>query len=621
MGVNEEGTLERLTEYLDLMSRSIEGHAGHVVDIAGDAILAEFSSVVAATTCAVEMQQLLKSRNEDLPPDRRLEFRIGIEMADIIAHGNSVYGNGVNIAARIQSLAEPGGICVSDAVRRAIANRLPVAFAALGEMRVKNIAEPVKVFRVLEQSEQDAPDKSSTVDSSPANRGTPIFTARRLAGVATVIALGGLLAVWQLYDRDTAPSSTPAPASTDGKQAGAATPTPAEKPSIAVLPFTNLSEDKEQEYFSDGISEDIIIDLSRVSNLRVIARNSSFSYKGQSVEPKDVGRELGVRYVLTGSVRRSGDRVRITAQLVDTGDSHQLWADKFDRKLQDIFALQDEITGRIVSALVVQLSSREQADLALKATQNVEAYDLFLKGQRLARQSSKENLEAAQTLYRQAIKLDPRFGRAYGALAMTLTRSMSWGYSERSQSALDQALELAKQAVSLDSSSPQTYWVLAYVHLHRGEGELALAAAQRSVELAPNYADGYALLALINNHAGRGREAIRLINRAMALNPLYTWEYPSNLGRGYYNVGEYAKAIVWFEKALTRNEFIGIPRIFMISCYVRLNRLDDASWEAEQLKVHNPQITLSQVRHQGLLWDSRALDRLLADLEQAGIAP
>ena len=393
-----------------------------------------------------------------------------------------------------------------------------------------------------------------------------------------------------------------------------------DKPSIAVLPFVNMSGDKEQEYFSDGISEDIIIDMSRVSNLQVIARNSSFYYKEQSVKIEVVGRELGVQYVLAGSVRKSGDRVRVTAQLVDTTNARQLWADKFDRKLEDIFALQDEITGKIVSALVIQLSAREKAELALKSTRNIAAYDLFLRGRRFDRLGTKEGLEMAQALYREAIQLEPHFGRAYGALARTLTRAMIWGFTKRSAQGLDQALELAQQAVSLNSISPQTHWVLGYVHLHRYEGEPALAATQHSIDLAPNYADGYALLALINNHAGRGQEAIRLINRAMALNPHYTWEYANILGRGYYNLADYHKAVEMFLDALARNELVGIPRLFLISSYVRLGRLDDARWEVAQLQTHNPQMTLSQIRRQAFIWDKEDFDRLLSDLEKVGVA-
>jgi len=617
MGANEEDTLGRLTAYRTDMAAGIEQHGGRVVDTAGDSLLAEFSSVVEATRCALELQDMLKARNSDVPPDRRLEFRMGIEMADVLTHEDGVYGDGVNVAARLQALAEPGGVCVSDAVRRAVANRLPLSFESLGEHSVKNIAEPIRAFRVLRQDEA-AP--TLTTARVPAKRLNQLAIIGIVAGAAALIALS---TVWVFSHKEN-PQSGKAATKQAAQVTSPAPPVataPSDKPSIAVLPFVNLSGDKEQEYFSDGISEDIIIDLSRVSNLQVIARNSSFYYKGKSVKTEDVGRELGVEYVLSGSVRKAGDRVRVTAQLVNSKDAHQLWADKFDRKLEDIFAVQDEITQKIVAALVVQLSSREKANLAIKATQNVKAYDMFLKGRQAYGTGTKEGLETAAALYRDAIALDPRFGRAYGALAVTMTRAMVRGFTEHSAQKLDQALELAQQAVSLNSNLPETYWALGYVHRHRSEGESALAAAQRSIEIAPNYADGYALLASIQNQNDNGKEAIRLINRAMALNPRYTWEYPNVLGRGYYSLAEYGKAVEAFRDALARNEIVSVPRVFLISSYVRLGRIDDARWEVTQLQTFNPQVTISQFKRQAYFWDKKALDRFLADLKTAGMAP
>lgn len=614
MGTNEEATVKLLTDYRAAMMGRIHQHAGQVVDTAGDSLLAEFSSVVAATDCALELQQMLESRNAELPPDERLEFRMGIELADVLHEGDAVYGDGVNVAARIQALAHPGGVCVSDAVRRAVNKRLPVSFESLGEQAVKNIAEPIKVFRVVPQAEWSP----SHIDSGTVKRKMPF-----VAVGAILMALAGLVAVWMLTQQDDIK-----PTQIAADQTAKATDTPAngpaiaaDKPSIAVLPFVNMSGDQEQEYFSDGISADIIIDLSRVSNLKVIARNSSFYYKGRSTKTEDIGRDLGVRYVLTGSVRKAGERVRISAELIDSTDAHQLWADKFDRRLEDIFELQDEITQKIVSALVVELSAREKADLALKATRNVAAYDLFLRGLQQDGIGTEYELESAQAFYREAIQLDPRFGRAYGALAVTITRSMVWGFTERSPQVLNQALELAQQAVRLNSSSPQTYWALGYVYMQRQEGEPALTAAKRSIELAPNYADGYGLLALINNRLGRGQEAIHLITRGMALNPRYTWEYPYVLGFGYYNLEEYEKAAKLFLDALARNEYVGFPRVFLISSYVRLDRIGDAQWEVTQLQTNNPNMTVSHLRRQKSIWDRIAHERFLADLEKAGVAP
>ena len=616
MGADEEATVKLLTRCRQVMDSCITAHAGRVVDTAGDSLLAEFPSVVDATKCAVEMQRQLKSCNSGLTADRRLEFRMGIELADVLYQGEELYGDGVNVAARIQSLAEPGGICVSEAVRRAVSNRLPVTFVPMGTHKVKNISEPVKIYRVVTNG--SAADKSA----DPAvKRKTNFAIVGLIAAIALAVVLAGLLAVWvrsqqNALEANKVPEEHVVKTSSPAQQG---TTTAADKPSIAVLPFVNMSGDKEQEYFSDGISADIIIDLSRVSNLQVIARNSSFYYKDRSVKTEDVGRELGVHYVLTGSVRRSGDRVRITTELVDSKNARQLWADKYDRKLEDIFTLQDEITGKIVAALLVQLSAREKKDLALRSTRNVAAYQAFLKGQRFDREGTRNELEFAQNNYREAITLDPHFGRAYGALAVTITRAIVWGFSGRESEQLDQALELAKQAVSLNENLPQTHWALGYVYLQRHEPELALAATQRSIELAPNYADGYGLLALINNRLGRGEEALRLINRGMALNPRYTWDYPYNLGRAYYNLSDYDKAAVAFLDALARNQYTGFPRAHLISTYVRLDRIEDARWEAVQLQANNPDITQSHLRKQAPFFNAQALEQFLADLQKAGV--
>ncbi len=594
---------ERITDTFHRLSSTIRQYGGVVHEIRGDALLAEFFRVSDAVSATLKFQQANIEHNAQFSDNIVPTIRIGISLGEVVIADKTITGPGVVLAQRLEQLAEPGGVCIQSAVYEALPQRLPYDCRPMGEQHLKGFDEPVRAYAVTVKTDAEIP--------SPESRASPSYHRWIVVALLTIILLISGVFVWmQSWKRVIEPASITQMAHPLR-----------DRPSIAVLPFVNMSGDKEQEYFSDGISEDIIIDLSRVSNLEVIARNSSFYYKGRSVKTEDVGRELGVQYVLAGSVRKSGDRVRVTAQLVDSTDARQLWADKFDRKLEDIFALQDEITAKIVSALVVQLSAREKAELALKATRNVAAYDLFLRGRQLDRLGTKEGMELAQGHYREAIQFDPRFSRAYGALARTLTRAMIWGFTERSAQGLNQALELAQQAVSLDGSSPQTHWVLGYVHLHRHEAEPALSATQRSIELAPNFADGYALLALINNHAGRGQEAIRMINHAMALNPHYTWEYPNILGRGYYNLADYRKAVELFLDALARNEIVGIPRLFLISSYVRLGQLDDAQWEVAQLQTHNPQMTLSQLRRQALIWDKEALERFLSDLEKVGVAP
>ncbi|HEV8715509.1 MAG TPA: adenylate/guanylate cyclase domain-containing protein [Candidatus Binatia bacterium] len=359
MGEDEEATIRTLTAYREVMTTLIQQHRGHVVDSPGDNLLAEFASAVDVVRCAVEVQQVLKDRNAELPAQRRMEFRIGINVGDVIVEGEKIYGGGVNIAARLEGLAEPGGICISGTVHDQIENKLALSYESLGEQTVKNIAKPVRVLRV--QVEESSSHKSQVASQQD----------RRV---------GRAHHPWahpSLSTQDSVLST----------QAQLALP---DKPSIAVLPFVNMSSDPEQEYFSDGITEDLITDLSKLSGLFVIARNSTFVYKGKDAKVQEVSQELDVRYVLEGSVRKASNRVRITAQLVEATTGHHLWAERYDRELRDIFALQDEITQKIVFALKVKLTEEEQKRFRHSPTDNLEAYDAFLRGEEYCSRATKE---------------------------------------------------------------------------------------------------------------------------------------------------------------------------------------------------------------------------------------
>jgi len=391
------------------------------------------------------------------------------------------------------------------------------------------------------------------------------------------------------------------------------------KPSIAVLPFINLSGDSEQEYFSEGISEDIITDLSKLKSITVIARNSSFSYKGTSTKVQDIGINLGVKYLVEGSVRKAGNQIRITVQLVDTSNGHHLWAERFDRELTNIFTMQDEITGKIVSALSIQLTGDEQQQLAHSATSSFEAYDLFLQGQRF-RTLSEEDLAQAAEIYRKVISLDPDFARAYGALSVVLNRQVTIGVSEAPAEMKERALDLARKAVSINPNSPQVLWALGYIYMYRGQFEEAVEALERAISLSPSYADGYALLGLIENNLGHGEDAIRLIEKGMKVNPHYSWDYLYNLGRARYALGHYQQASENLQEALERNETGSHPRLFLIASYVQLGQQDDAEWEAVQLDVSHPEVTLSHLRQTLPIADPELMERLISDLRSAGIA-
>jgi TolB-like protein/DNA-binding winged helix-turn-helix (wHTH) protein len=395
---------------------------------------------------------------------------------------------------------------------------------------------------------------------------------------------------------------------------------PSEKPSIAVLPFVNISGDPEQEYLGDGIADDLITELSRVRNMVVIARSSSFKYRGQTPSPQEVGTDLGVSHLLEGSVRKSGGRLRITVRLVDASNGHQLWAERFDRVLDDIFFIQDEITRTVVSRLSVELVGGEPGQLGRPAANSFAAYDLFLQGYRAFQGYDRESNDLAQTYFRKAIAVDENFGRAYGALAVSTARGAVVGWHEDRQQALQQSLELAERGVKLSPYVPQAYWSLGYTHWHRREFDKAIAAAERSVDLAPNYADGFSLLGLITSSMGRADDAIAYVNRGMKLNPSYTWDYPFSLGRALYFKGDYEAAIEHLEEALERNNAAIFPRLLLAAALINLDRLEDAEWQVMQVETDHPEVTLSSLEERQPVSEGPHKNKVIADLRAAGMA-
>ncbi len=365
-GEDEEGTHRQLKSHFDAISASINTYGGTVVNYAGDAVLAQFPTVTNALASAADVQRELAERNRDLPDQRKIQFRIGVNLGEVIVDGDDIHGDGVNVAARLEGLAEPGGICISESVKSAVGNKLPMEYESLGAQQVKNIADPVRAYHARLQPGATLPEPTGVAKPQKTSR-----VRVTVGAVIIAVVIGSGLLLWL---KPWAPEIDPAP---DDRMARPQV----EKPSIAVLPFNNVSGDPAQEYFSDGISEDIITDLSRVSGLKIIDRNSSFTYKGKAVKPQQIGKDLGVQYVLQGSIRKAGDRVRITTQLAKTTDGYQLWAERYDREQGDIFALQDEITEKIIAALLIKLSGDERDLLTSRPTRNFEAYDLFLQGQ------------------------------------------------------------------------------------------------------------------------------------------------------------------------------------------------------------------------------------------------
>lgn len=396
-------------------------------------------------------------------------------------------------------------------------------------------------------------------------------------------------------------------------------PPAARTPSIAVLPFANLSGDRNFEYFSDGITEDITTDLSKLSGLVVIARNSAFAYKDQPLALKSVAEALGVRYVVEGSVRRTGTDLRITAKLIDSETGSHLWTERYDRQLQDVFAVQDDVTRNIVAALALTLSEKEKESVARRSTSSIEAYDLLLRGQSLYARSTKENNAQARELYQRAIQLDPAFGRAYAALAITHADDFRYGWSADPAISIKTAVETARHAVTVADSIPQTFGALGYVYVTNKQFDEGVAAAERAIALDPNNADAHTTLAYGRVYQGRPQEAIALVRKAMRLNPRYPTQYPSILGRSYYHAGQYREAIDTLRHALELNPIRTPPRLYLVLSHVALGDLDDARWEAAEILVHAPGFSVGSVDHTLPVADSNELARMKDDLRRAGL--
>jgi adenylate cyclase len=553
MGEDEVATVRTLTDYRELMTTQTHRHRGRVVDSPGDNVLAEFASVVDAVKCAVDIQQEFKARNAELPAHRKMEFRIGINLGDVIVEGERIYGDGVNIAARLESLADPGGICISGTVYDQIENKLPVQYEYLGEQTVKNIAKPVRAWRVvMDGATADAGHKISSARAGEQHREEARSSKLRRVRPARVLVAGLLLAagtfiaIRYLSRPQVSPQSS-APVA----QEVATLPLP-DKPSIVVLPFVNLSKDPDQEYFSDGLTEVLTGDLSRISSLFVIARDSAFTYKGKAVKVQDVGREMGVRYVLEGSVLKVDDQVRITAQLIDATTGYHLWSERYDRPLHNILTLQDEIVRKIVTTLKLQLALEEIGDIVRKHTDNLEAYDAYLRGVAYSLRFTQEGNAQARQMFEKAFTLDPQYAEACARLSLTYMMDWVFRWSADFQT-LERASALAKQAVALDDSLPWAHVSLSWVYSYQQQHEQAIAEGERAIALDPNNAASYAFDAQMLNLAGRPEEAVRAVKQAMRLNPRYPPWYLFELGHAYQMTGRYAEAITTLKESIRRN--------------------------------------------------------------------
>ncbi len=557
---DEEGTLAALKALrADLIDPKIAEHHGRIVKLMGDGMLVEFASVVDAVHAAVETQQAVSYRNADVPADKRIELRIGINLGDVVIDGDDIQGDGINVAARLEGMAEPGGICVSGMVYEGVRDRIDIPFEDLGEQKVKNIDRPVRVWR----------------------------------WVTDGVAAAG-----------TASADKPLPLP--------------DKPSIAVLPFNNMSGDADQDYFSDGITEDIITGLSRFRNLFVIARSSSFTYKGRAVNVRDVGRDLGVHYILEGSVRRAGNRIRVTAQLIDAETGHHIWADRYDRKLEDIFAVQDELTETIAATLEMQVGVAAQGRATRKTPQNLGAYDFVLRGHAIIVHTFHDNLRARE-MFEQALRLDPGCARAWVALASSHMIDFNSGWGESPEDSLDEALRHARKAAQLDSADSYPYRLMTNMHSMKGQYDDALNHARRALRLNPNDADAYASLAQLLTYLGQPGEALDAVATAMRLNPHHPSWYWWHNGFAMIMAGDCEAALTSLKEALSRYPGFVTPHRHLAVCYMRLGQEADARNAVADIIKLEPAYSLQRLSIRLPFKHLEDRERYLDDLRRAGV--
>jgi len=610
MGEDEAATVRTLTSNRNVISSLIKQHNGTVIDSPGDNLLAEFVSVVDAVQCAVAVQNELKARNDELAENRRMQFRIGINLGDVIQEDDRIYGDGVNIAARLEGLAEPGGICISKTTFDHIESKLPYGYEFLGDQTVKNIAKPVGAFRVMLEPRVTLTGKPVD-DKRRAIRRRPI-----LVGAVIVLVLAIAVGIWYLFMRPTQPPKETA--STEKM----AFPLP-DKPSIAVLPFINMSGDPEQEYFSDGMTEDLITDLSQISGLFVIGRNSTFTYKGRPVKIKQVAEELGVRYVLEGSVRQAENVVRINAQLSDATTGGQLWAERYDEQMDNIFLLQDKITQKIVETLAVKLMIDEKEAIPKKETDNLEAYLTFLKGWQYYRRYNPDAFLEAIPLFEEAIELDPNYWRVYAVLAkiyLQVYKKTVWSRSLglTRYKALGRATKYLNTAMK--GPTPIAYNVSAEMHMGRGDFEGAIAEAERAVNLDSNDPDSHFAMGLALTTASRHREAVDSFKRAMRLDPFYQDTLAYRLGVAYFFMNKMEKAATLLERSFKSNPKNDIPLLYLAATYAYLGRQQEAEAALATHREINPQYSYLRYLKYGFRFKDPADFQLLADgLEKAGM--
>jgi adenylate cyclase len=610
MGEDETATVKTLETYKQVMFSLIKQHRGRVIDSPGDNLLAEFASVVDAVQCAVAVQKELQARNAELPENRKMEFRIGINLGDVIEERERIYGDGVNIAARLEALADPGGICVSKTAFDHIESKLPLGYRYIGEQTVKNIARPVGAYKVLME-----PRVLTEAEAEKPLAGKAKSTRRKPYAVAFAAALVMLIAaavLWQFILRPSAPSLEKA----DPKEM--AFPLP-DKPSIAVLPFVNMSDDPKQEFFCDGMTEEIITALSRNPQILVVARNSTFVYKGKPVKIKQVSEELGVRYVLEGSIQRERDRIRVMAQLIDALSGYHVWAQRYDRPFKDILALQDEITIKIMSSLNVELKASDHARVMGKGAKNLDAYLKAIEARERVFRGTKEDNAVAKKLAEEAIALDPEYPRAYPLLAGTHMMDIRLGTTKSAKESLARAIELTKKGISLDELDGKPHAFLSRLYGIARQYEEGFSEAERALALDPNSPETSFQVGVFLMYAGKTEEAIQLFQKALRLNPFPPVAYHQFLSDAFRIAGRNDEAIAAAKQAVQRGPKSTLSHIALAAAFSAAGRNEEGRVAAAEVLKLNPNFSLEAYVKTVPIKDRSELNRLMDALRKAGL--
>ena len=608
MGDDEAATVRTLTSYRNVISSLINQHNGTVIDSPGDNLLAEFVSVVDAVQCAVAVQKELKARNDELSDNRQMQFRIGINLGDVIQEGDRIYGDGVNIAARLESLAEPGGICISKTAFDHIESKLPYGYDFLGDQTVKNIAKPVGAYRVLL-------DPRVTVSGRPKK---PKFELKKgkaiVIGAGIIIVLVIAVGVWQFFMR----RPTVEPASVDNMTL----PLP-EKPSIVVLPFENLSGDPDKDYLIDGLTDNIITALSKIPEMFVIDQHSAFTYKGKAVKVQQVAEDLGVRYVLEGSVMLAGEQWRVNVQLIDAISGHHVWSEKYNRNMEDIFSMQDNIAFNIAFAMQVEITDGDQARMRHQ-TNSFKAWSLAARAHNLFESYRLDDNAKARDLFKQAVELDPNYAYAWSMLGWThYIDGYHYPGHYNKDEAFKKASEIANRALSIDNSQGYAHLLLSLIYLSQGKYEEAEVAGKKAIRSEPNSSEVHAVFAITMQYLGDGKTVVSLIKQAMRLDPYFPDWYWSRLGVGYRMIGQYEESVAAFKRGIEIEENINRPSyqilLRLATTYSIMGREENARVLIKKAKELNPEINLELWCASQFYRDKKYTEQIREALFEAGM--